>query len=147
MKRGGNAFDAAIAVNLALEIVYPNAGNIGGGGLMMARKSDGKLLALDYRETAPSAANRNMFLDSSENVIPDLSINGHLSAGVPGTVAGLFAMHKWAKLPFAVLIQPAIDLALHGYTVTESEANSLNENKADFIKYSTGPTALASCAT
>lgn len=137
MKRGGNAFDAAIAVSFALEVVYPNAGNIGGGGLLTARKSDGKLITLDYREKAPSSATRNMYLDSSGNVIPDLSINGHLSAGVPGTVAGLFHMHKWAKLPMSVLLQPAIDLAEHGYAITESEANSFNNNKEDFIKFNT----------
>ena len=142
MKRGGNAFDAAIAVNFALAVVYPAAGNIGGGGLMTARQSNGKLLTLDYREKAPSAASRNMYLDSAGNVIPDLSINGHLSCGVPGTVAGLFAMHKWAKLPMKVLIQPAIDLAQHGYVITASEAGSLNNNKADFLKYNTQSTAF-----
>ncbi len=141
MKQGGNAFDAAIAVNFALAVVYPAAGNIGGGGLMTARQSNGKLLTLDYREKAPSGATRNMYLDSAGNVIPDLSINGHLSCGVPGTVAGLFAMHKYAKLPMKVLIQPAIDLAQHGYVVTASEAGSLNNNKADFLKYNTQPTA------
>ena len=142
MKQGGNAFDAAIAVNFALAVVYPNAGNIGGGGFMLARKKDGKLLALDYREKAPSAASRNMYLDSAGNVIADLSINGHLSSGVPGTVAGLFAMHKYARLPFAALIQPAIDLAMHGYAVSQSEAQSLNNNKEDFIMFNTQPTAL-----
>ncbi len=142
MMQGGNAFDAAIAVNFVLAVVYPAAGNIGGGGLMTARQSNGKLLTLDYREKAPSGASRNMYLDSAGNVIPDLSINGHLSSGVPGTVAGLFAMHKWAKLPMKVLIQPAIDLAQHGYTVTAAEAGSLNNNKADFVKYNTQPTAF-----
>ncbi len=142
MKKGGNAFDAAIAVNFALAVVYPGAGNIGGGGLLTARKSDGKLITLDYREKAPSAASRNMYLDSAGNVVPDLSINGHLSSGVPGTVAGMFAMQKWAKLPMKVLIQPAIDLAQNGYVITASEANSLNNNKADFIKYNTQPTAF-----
>lgn len=142
MKRGGNAFDAAIAVNFALAVVYPGAGNIGGGGLLTARKSDGKLVTLDYREEAPSEATRNMYLDSAGNVIPDLSINGHLSVGVPGTVAGMFVMHQWAKLPMKILIQPAIDLALHGYAVSESEASSLNNNKAAFIKFNTQPTAF-----
>ncbi len=142
MKRGGNAFDAAIAVNFALAVVYPAAGNIGGGGLMTARQSNGKLLTLDYREKAPSGASRNMYLDSAGNVVPDVSINGHLSSGVPGTVAGLFAMHKWAKLPMKVLIQPAIDLAQNGYVITASEAGSLNNNKADFVRYNTQPTAF-----
>ena len=141
MKRGGNAFDAAIAVNFALEVVYPNAGNIGGGGLLTARKSDGKLITLDYREKAPAGASRNMYLDSAGNVVPDLSINGHLSSGVPGTVAGMFYMHRWAKLPMSVLVQPAIDLAMNGYAVTESEANSLNNNKEDFLKFNTMPVA------
>lgn len=142
MKQGGNAFDAAIAVNLALAVVYPGAGNIGGGGFMLARKGDGKLLAIDYRETAPSAASRNMYLDSAGNVVPDLSINGHLSAGVPGTVAGLFSMHQQAKLPFATLIQPAIDLAQKGFVITASEARGLNGNKADFESYNTLPVAF-----
>ncbi len=142
MKQGGNAFDAAIAVNFALAVVYPGAGNIGGGGLMMARRNSGDLIALDYREKAPATASRNMYLDSAGNVIPDLSINGHRAAGVPGTVAGLFAMHRYAKLPMRVLIQPAIDLALHGYAVTKSEAGSLNSNKNDFIKYNTTPAAF-----
>ncbi|MDQ2751388.1 MAG: gamma-glutamyltransferase [Bacteroidota bacterium] len=142
MKQGGNAFDAAIAVNFTLAVVYPAAGNIGGGGLMTARKKDGKLLTLDYREKAPAAASRNMYLDSAGNVVPDLSINGHLSCGVPGTVAGMFAIYKYAKLPMKVLIQPAIDLAQHGYVITASEANSLNHNKADFVKYNTQPTAF-----
>ncbi len=142
MKKGGNAFDAAIAVNFALAVVYPGAGNLGGGGFLMARKSNGQLLALDYREKAPAMASRNMYLDSAGTVIPDLSINGHLSAGVPGTVAGLFAMHPYAKLPMNVLIQPAIDLAAKGFAITGSEARSLNNNRQDFIKYNTQSTAF-----
>lgn len=142
MKRGGNAFDAAIAVNFALAVIYPAAGNIGGGGFLMARKSDGQLIALDYREKAPAKGSRNMYLDSAGNVIQDLSINGHLSVGVPGTVAGLFSMHQYAKLPMNVLIQPAIDLAAKGFAITKSEANSLNNNKADFVQYNTQPTAF-----
>ena len=90
LKKGGNAFDAAIAIQLALAVVYPRAGNIGGGGFMVARLSNSELLALDFRETAPSAAHRDMYLDDKGNVEPDKSINGHLSGGVPGTIAGLF---------------------------------------------------------
>ncbi len=142
MKRGGNAFDAAIAVNFALAVVYPGAGNIGGGGFLMARKSNSQLIALDYREKAPAKASRNMYLDSAGNVIPDLSINGHLSSGVPGTVAGLFAMHQYAKLPMKDLIQPAVDLAQKGFAITEAEANSLNHIKQDFINFNTRPTAF-----
>ena len=142
MKRGGNAFDAAIAVNFALAVVYPGAGNIGGGGFLMARNSNGQLIALDYREKAPAKASRNMYLDSAGNVVPNLSINGHLSSGVPGTVAGLFAMHQYAKLPMAALIQPAIDLAQKGFAITEAEAGSLNRTKQDFIQFNTQPTAF-----
>lgn len=142
MKKGGNAFDAAIAVNLALAVVYPNAGNIGGGGFMLARNAAGKVIALDYREKAPASASRNMYLDSAGNVIPNLSIDGHLSAGVPGSVAGFFAMYKYAKLPFKTLIQPAIDLAAKGYALTEAEAASFNNNKADFIAHNTRIVAL-----
>ncbi|HWJ28990.1 MAG TPA: gamma-glutamyltransferase, partial [Flavisolibacter sp.] len=91
MKEGGNAIDAAIATQLALAVVYPNAGNIGGGGFMVARLANGKTLALDYREMAPSSASRDMYLDANGNVIPGKSINGHLSCGIPGTIAGLFA--------------------------------------------------------
>ncbi len=115
MKRGGNAFDAIIATQLALAVVYPGAGNIGGGGFLIARKKDGKLIAVDYREAAPSKASRDMYLDKNGNPQNNLSENGHLSSGVPGTVAGLFATVKYAKLPFKELIQPAIDLAEKGF--------------------------------
>ncbi|MFM2138841.1 MAG: hypothetical protein RJA57_1148, partial [Bacteroidota bacterium] len=115
LKKGGNAVDAAIATQLALAVVYPNAGNIGGGGFMVARLQRGDLLALDYRETAPAASRKDMYLDAQGNPLPDKSQNGHLSSGVPGTVAGLFAAHRHAKLPFATLIGPAIELAEKGF--------------------------------
>ncbi|MGI8950588.1 MAG: gamma-glutamyltransferase [Chitinophagaceae bacterium] len=142
LKHGGNAFDAAIATNFALAVVYPAAGNIGGGGFMTARKYNGKFITLDYRETAPDKASKNMYLDAAGNAQTELSQNGHLSSGVPGTVAGLFAMHKYAKLSFKQLIQPAIDLAQNGFVITEREANSLNETRDEFIKYSTKPNAF-----
>jgi gamma-glutamyltranspeptidase/glutathione hydrolase len=142
MKRGGNAFDAMIATQLALAVVYPGAGNIGGGGFLTGRKSDGKLIALDYRETAPSKASRDMYLDKNGNPQSELSENGHLSSGVPGTVAGLFATMKYAKLPFKELIQPAIDLAEKGFVISEREASSLNETKNEFIKYSSKKSAF-----
>ena len=141
MKRGGNAFDAMIATQLALAVVHPAAGNLGGGGFTLARKTDGSLLALDYREMAPLKGSRDMYLDSAGNARTDLSQNGHLSSGVPGTVAGLFAEYKHAKLPFKDLIQPAIDLAEKGFVLTRGEANGLNHNKEDFTKFSTKPTA------
>lgn len=134
MKQGGNAFDAAIAVQYTLAVVYPNAGNIGGGGFMVARKKDGKNLALDYRETAPLKSTKDMYLDSLGNAIEHLSKNGRLAAGVPGTIAGLFETHKHAKLSMATLIQPAIDLAEFGFTLTENEAASLNAHQKLFIE-------------
>ena len=137
LKKGGNAVDAAIATQLALAVVYPGAGNIGGGGFMVAKLQNGKNIALDYREKAPSAAGRDMYLDATGNPLMDLSQNGHLAAGVPGTVAGLFASLKYAKLPFKTLIEPAITLAEKGFAISESEASSLNEAKAEFTKYNT----------
>lgn len=142
LSKGGNAVDAAIATQWALAVVYPGAGNIGGGGFMVAQLKDGKQLALDYREMAPGAAHRDMYLDKDGNPVAEKSLNGHLASGVPGTVAGLFASHQYAKLPMTVLIQPAIDLAEAGFTITESEAGSLNETREAFVKYSTMPTAL-----
>lgn len=142
MKSGGNAFDAAIATQLALAVVYPNAGNIGGGGFLVGRRSNGETVALDYRESAPAAASRDMYLDKSGNVIEGKSINGHLAAGIPGTIAGLFQTMKYAKLPFTKLIQPAIDLAEKGYVITEREAASLNSLQEDLKKYNTTTTVF-----
>lgn len=136
MKEGGNAFDAMIATQLALAVVYPGAGNIGGGGFLMGRTSAGKIIALDYREMAPGKASRDMYLDKHGDAQNELSESGHLSSGVPGTVAGLFATLAYAKLPFATLIQPAIDLAEKGFVITAHEANGLNETKDAFIQYS-----------
>lgn len=136
LKKGGNAFDAAIATQLALAVVYPGAGNIGGGGFLVGYTSKGRSVALDYREKAPSAASRDMYLDKEGNAQTNISQNGHLAAGVPGTVAGLFATHAYAKLPFKQLIQPAIDLAEKGFVITESEASSLNATMGSFVRYS-----------
>ena len=137
LQKGGNAIDAVIATQLALAVVYPGAGNIGGGGFMVARLQNNKMLALDYRETGPSKASRDMYLDEKGNVIPGKSINGHLSTGVPGTIAGLFASLKYAKLPMSTLIQPAIDLAEKGFIVSAEEAASLNAIQQDLKKYNT----------
>src|SRR6476469_5542962 len=111
MQQGGNAVDAAIATQLALAVVYPGAGNLGGGGFMVARLHNGETVTLDYRETAPAAAHRDMYLDASGNVVGEKSVNGHLSSGVPGTVAGVFQSMKYAKLPFQKLVAPSIQLA------------------------------------
>ena len=137
LKQGGNAIDAAIATQLALAVVYPNAGNIGGGGFMVARLSKGKLLALDYRETAPLHADRDMYLDEKGNVETGKSVNGHFASGVPGTIAGLFSSAKYGKLSFDKLIQPAIDLAEKGFALTEREAASFNSIQNDLKQYNT----------
>lgn len=137
MKAGGNAIDAAIATQLALAVVYPSAGNLGGGGFMVAKLKDGKEIALDYRETAPVAAHKDMYIDPTGEPRTDWSQDGHLSSGVPGTVAGLFAALPYAKLSMDKLIQPAIDLAEKGFAISKSEASSLNRLKEEFIRYNT----------
>ncbi|MCU0375846.1 MAG: gamma-glutamyltransferase, partial [Chitinophagaceae bacterium] len=109
MRQGGNAIDAAIATQYALAVVYPGAGNLGGGGFMVARLANGQTMALDYREKAPAKAYTNMYVDSTTGKANTrLSQNGHLAAGVPGTVSGLIASHTHARLPMAKLIEPAI---------------------------------------
>lgn len=142
MKQGGNAFDAAIATQLALAVVYPGAGNIGGGGFLVARITNGQTVALDYREAAPSGATRDMYLDQNGNVVEGKSVNGHLSSGVPGTIAGLFETAKYAKLSFKKLIQPAIELAENGFVITEREARSLNSIQDDLNEYNTTPSVF-----
>jgi len=137
LKMGGNAVDAAIATQLALAVVYPNAGNIGGGGFMVARLKEGKLVAIDYREKAPGNAHRDMYLNATGEPQLQLSQNGHLSSGVPGTVAGLFESSKYAKLSFDKLIQPAIDLAEKGFILSDREAKAFNSLKEQFEKYNT----------
>jgi gamma-glutamyltranspeptidase/glutathione hydrolase len=137
LRQGGNAFDAAIATQLALAVVYPGAGNIGGGGFMVAHLANGKNIALDFREKAPAAATRDMYLDSAGNARTDLSQNGHLASGVPGTIAGIFEELHYARLPFAKLVQPAIDLAEKGFVLSEAEARSLNNTQNAFRKYNT----------
>jgi gamma-glutamyltranspeptidase/glutathione hydrolase len=137
LKMGGNAVDAAIATQLALAVVYPNAGNIGGGGFMVARLKDGKLVAIDYREKAPGNAHRDMYLNATGEPQLQLSQNGHLSSGVPGTIAGLFESSKYAKLSFDKLIQPAIDLAEKGFILSDREAKAFNSLKEQFEKYNT----------
>jgi gamma-glutamyltranspeptidase / glutathione hydrolase len=136
LKRGGNAVDAAIATQLALAVVYPSAGNIGGGGFMVYRQHDGEINTLDYREKAPAASSANMYLDASGNVIPGLSEKGHLSSGVPGSVAGMAEAHaKYGSLPWKDLVQPAIDLALTGFPLTKRQARSLTNIQDTLKKY------------
>jgi gamma-glutamyltranspeptidase / glutathione hydrolase len=143
MQKGGNAVDAAIAVSFALAVVYPNAGNLGGGGFMIYRDKQGKSYALDYREKAPAAASKNMYLDENGEVIPNLSLDGHLAAGVPGSVDGMIQAHqKFGKMPFKDLIQPAIELAEKGFPLTEDQATELNEQKQEFIRLNTSTPVL-----
>ena len=137
LKLGGNAVDAAIATQLALAVVYPGAGNIGGGGFMVLHLKNGENISIDYREVAPAAASRDMYLDANGNPQMHLSQDGHLAAGVPGTISGLFAAMRYTKLPFAKLIQPAIDLAEHGFVITQRQAQSFNDTKDEFIKLNT----------
>ena len=134
---GGNAFDAAIATQLALAVVYPNAGNIGGGGFLVAHLKTGQNISIDYRETAPYRASKDMYLDANGNPQMKLSQDGHLSAGVPGTVAGIFATMKYAKLPIKTLINPAIQFAEKGFAITEAQAKILNDTRNDFIRLNT----------
>ena len=136
LRKGGNAVDAAIATQLALAVVYPSAGNIGGGGFMVLRLKDGTSLSLDYRERAPASASANMFLDDKGEAITDLSARGSLACGVPGTVSGLVEAHgKYGKLPWKQLVQPAIDLALKGFALTAREAENLNSLQEDLKKF------------
>lgn len=143
LEDGGNAYDAAIAVQFALAVAYPNAGNIGGGGFLVFRKSDGEVGALDFREKAPLAASKDMYLDSNGKVIKDLSTRGHLAAGVPGSVDGMIKIHeKLGSLPFEQLIDPAIRLALHGVILTSREADKINGQQANFIETNTHSLSL-----
>lgn len=129
LQAGGNAIDAATAVGFALAVVHPEAGNIGGGGFSIIHLADGTVNALDYREAAPSRGSRDMYLDLRGNP-SDLSITGALAVGVPGSVAGLVEQQRrYGKLPFAQVIQPAIDLAEHGFTVDEYRQNSIEGNR------------------
>lgn len=137
MKRGGNAIDGAIATQLALAVVYPAAGNIGGGGFMVGWLKGNKKIAIDFREKAPGKAFKEMYLDSNGNAQMKMSQDGHLASGVPGSVAGIFTALKYAKLPFNILIQPAIDLAEHGFVINEEEARDLNYTQSSFRKYNT----------
>lgn len=134
MRKGGNAYDAAIATQFALAVAFPVAGNIGGGGFMVYRSNSGKTGTLDFRETAPASASATMYQDSLGNVIDGLSTDGHLAVGVPGAVDGMVQIHqKFGSLPWAALVQPSINLARNGVILTEKEADGLNNAKTAFI--------------
>lgn len=137
LKAGGNAVDAAVGVGFALAVVLPNAGNLGGGGFMMAHDGrSGANYALDFREMAPSGASRDMYLDADGNVINDKSLHTHYAVGVPGTVAGLgYALSLWGSMPLAKVIAPAIALADKGFVVSETLATVLDKEKANMGKW------------
>lgn len=141
LKKGGNAVDAAVAVQFALAVVYPNAGNIGGGGFMVYRSAEGHVAALDFREKAPGKAFRDMYLDSAGNPVTAKSLYGHLAAGVPGSVDGMVQAHaKYGKLSWAEVLQPAVDLARHGFPLTENQAVEFAGQQSSFKKYNPGKT-------
>lgn len=135
LKNGGNAFDAALAMKFVLAVVYPRAGNIGGGGFAVYRMNDGNTGALDFREKSPLSSKRDMFLDANGEVVDGLSMKGHKAAGVPGSVDGIITLHEeHGTKPLSELIQPAIELAYYGYTITQDQANEFNEKREDFIE-------------
>jgi len=135
LEKGGNAVDAAIATQFALAVVYPRAGNIGGGGFAVIRMADGSTSALDFREKAPLAATKTMYQDKNGDVDGSKSTLGHLGAGVPGSVAGMWQLYeKYGSLPWEELVQPAIELAFEGFIITQDEAEALNEKQEDFAK-------------
>lgn len=144
LKQGGNAIDAAIAVQFALSVCYPGAGNIGGGGFLVFRGHNGETNTLDFREKAAAAATTDMYLDKAGNPITEKSLYGHLAAGVPGTVDGMVkAFEKYSRLKdWKKLVQPAIEMAANGFKVTEREANNLNREQDKFNKYNSAPTAF-----
>jgi gamma-glutamyltranspeptidase/glutathione hydrolase len=139
LKKGGNAVDAAVAVQFALAVVHPQAGNIGGGGFMVFRSGKGEANTLDFREKAPALATTNMYLDAAGNVIPNMSLATHQASGVPGSVDGMVEAHKkYGKLKWAQLVQPAVDLAGKGFKITTRLASDLNRIHDVFVKANPG---------
>lgn len=135
MKKGGNAFDAMVATEMALLVAYPFAGNLGGGGFMVYRKADGDVGGLDYREKAPLSAHKDMYLDSVGNVIPGMSTTGATAVGVPGTVAGIIEVNeKFGSLPLEEIFAPAIALAEKGIVVTENQGNRFDTYKVQILE-------------
>ncbi len=144
MKKGGNAFDAMVATEMALVIAYPFAGNLGGGGFMVYRKADGDVGGLDYREKAPLSGHKDMYLDSLGNVIPGMSTQGATAVGVPGTVAGIIEVHKkFGKLSLEEIFEPVIALAENGIVVTENQEKRLASQREAIIKISGDSTFFA----
>ena len=135
MKNGGNAYDSMIATHLALAVVHPTAGNIGGGGFFVYHHKDGSSGSLDFREMAPGNAFKDMYLDENGDVIPDMSTLGGAAVGVPGSISAIYEIHaKFGSLPIEDLFKPAINLAKNGFIVTKKQSNSLGGKLEDFIK-------------
>ncbi|MBC6366107.1 gamma-glutamyltransferase [Algoriphagus sp. AK58] len=135
LKKGGNAFDAMMATEMALAVTFPFAGNLGGGGFMVYRMADGSVGSIDYREKAPMAAHKDMYLDENGEFLSQLSTKGALASGVPGTIAGIFeAQAKFGKLKPEEILQPVIDLARNGFVVTKAQAERLQRNRESFIE-------------
>ena len=135
MKNGGNAYDAMIATHLALAVVHPTAGNIGGGGFFVYHHKDGSSGSLDFREMAPGNAFKDMYLDENGDVIPDMSTLGGAAVGVPGSISAIYEIHaKFGSLPIEDLFKPAIELANNGFIVTKKQSNSLTGKFEDFVK-------------
>ncbi|MDB5135454.1 MAG: ggt [Mucilaginibacter sp.] len=143
LKKGGNAVDAAVAVQFALAVTLPEAGNIGGGGFMVYRSAKGESNTLDFREKAPAMASQDMYLDSAGNVVPGMSLSTHKASGVPGSVDGMVEAHrKYGRLKWEELVQPAIDIAHNGFKITKRLAADLNRNEAEFKKLNEGKNYL-----
>ncbi len=143
LSEGGNAFDATVAVHFALAVAYPGAGNIGGGGFAVFRRPGGELGSLDFRERAPAAATRDMYLDAAGQVVPRLSLDGHLAVGVPGSVDGMVRLHRrFGSLPWTKLVQPAIDLARAGVELSVREARRLNRQREALLRLNSEPPYL-----
>lgn len=144
LEQGGNAVDAMVGVHFALAVVYPSAGNLGGGGFMMYRGNDGEVFSLDFREKAPGNAFEDMYLDADGNVIEGESLYGQKASGVPGSVDGMLTAHeKFGSLPLSVLIDPSIKLAEKGFRVTSKQASNYNYFKEEFTKYNRNPETVA----
>lgn len=143
LEKGGNAYDAAVAVQFALAVAYPGAGNIGGGGFAIVRTAEGEVTALDFREMAPAHADRKMYLDPDGDIIPRASLDGHLAVGVPGSVDGMARLHhRFGRLDWQEVLQPAIKLARYGFALTQRQADKLNRYRDKIVDLNRVPPPL-----
>lgn len=144
LKQGGNAVDAMVGVHFALAVVYPSAGNLGGGGFMMYRQNDGEVFSLDFREMAPGNAFEDMYLDADGNVIEGESLEGQKASGVPGSVDGMLVAHeKFGSMPLSKLIEPSIVLAEKGFHISDQQARNYNYHKDNFVRNNRNPETVA----